>query len=245
VTYGEAGRATTLPGITEALLREKSSDDGWTCVSERLFFGPNMAARAESLVERHQPDVAVLYLSKTQFVQKRVVFRIRNRWPRLYQRSLAFAHWLKGAAGGGPYGATTARGWLYRAPLFLAERLIGTDPDLRVDDAIIYTRETVDRVAKHEAVTFLCKLPKETSGTPKTAEQMGWADRFRGAVVEMCASRHIPAYVSPDKETVPRRWMRRVTVDGVHSPVASRETNADGLAGEILAAVSEAAAVRA
>src|SRR5581483_8293461 len=194
VTYGESGDESTLPGLTEKLLREEHPSIDWTCRSERLFQGPTMAERALKLIGRHQPDVAVLYLQKSQFQTRKVVYRIRNRWPGLYDRAQALALLLKGWAGGGSYGNAGVRGWIFRVPAYLAAKVIGADPDIWVDDAIRHTKETIDGLARREDLTVIVKMPKETSSSPRTTEQLEWGERFRQAVVAACEARHIPAY---------------------------------------------------
>jgi hypothetical protein len=245
VTYGESGDPSTLPGLTERYLKERSPAHNWVCVSERLFYSAGMADRADKLVERHRPAVIVIYLQKSQFVSLKVVYQIRNRWPRMYEGSLAFAKWLKGLAGGGGYGAAGLRGWLFRAPVFVAEHVIGTAPEIWVDDAIKYTRETIERLAKQENITILCKMPKETSGTPKTERQLAWAARFRTELAATCESRRIPLFRSEDdRPPARRRWLRRRAEDGVHATPERREEQASVLADEVLAA-AESASIRA
>ena len=245
VTYGESGDSSTLPGLTELYLKERSPEHNWVCVSERLFYGDGMADRAEKLVQRHRPAVVVIYLQKSQFVSLKVVYQIRNRWPRMYESSLAFAKWLKGLAGGGSYGAAGLRGWLFRAPVFVLEHVIGTAPEIWVDDAIKCTRETIERLAKQENITILCKMPKETSGTPKTQRQLAWAARFRAEVATICESRRIPLFRSEDdRPPARRRWLRRRAEDGIHATPERRDEQASVLADQVLAAV-EPASVKA
>jgi hypothetical protein len=239
VTYGESTDESTLPGLTQKLLRRERPEIEWTCVSERLFQGPTMSDRALKLVERRQPDVAVLYLQKSQFQVRKVVFRIRNRWPAFYDRAQSLALLLKGWAGGGSYGSAGARGWIFRAPAFLAAKVIGADPDIWVDDAIRYTKETIEALARSEDLTLIVKMPKETSTSPRTAEQLEWAERYRQAVVARCQARRIPAYTHVDnRPPVKRPWLRRSAPDGIHSPIDTREDHAETLAAQVLAALA-------
>jgi hypothetical protein len=243
VVYGEDGAATTLHGLTQQMLRERSASGEWTCLSEMLFYGPGMAARARKMVETHHPGVAVLYLQKSQFTTEKVIYRIRERWPRLYKRAYELIDWWKkSVAGGGAYGAPGPRGWLFRVPLFAAERLIGTAPQVRVEDALAYTMETIDALARFEDLVIIIKMPKETSGTPKTAEQLERGRRFRSALREVCATRHIAFFMSEDsRPPARRRWLKKRAPDGLHSPIERREEQARDLAEAIVASVPEAA----
>jgi hypothetical protein len=247
VTYGESGERTTLHQLTQTNLRRDTHNDDWTCLSELLFYSPAMASRAQKMVEKNGPGVAVLYLQKSQFTNEKVVYRIRERWPRLYDRAYALADWWKKKiAGGHGYGAPGPRGWLFRVPLFVAERVIGTAPSVRMEDALTYTRETIDALLRNEDVVVLVKMPKETSSTPKTERQLARAERFRAGVREHCAARHVAVFLSEDsRPTARRRWLRVTGSDGIHATIERRGEQAGDLATEIVAAVEQTAAVAA
>jgi len=206
------------------------------CVSERLFYTASMADRAEKLVERHHADVVVLFLQKNQFTAGKVVFKVRKRWPGMYERALALSQRLKGLAGGGAYGAAGLRGWIFRAPVFFAQVIVGTDTEVSVEEAILRSRETLERLAKDEEATIVCKMPRVNSGWVQSPKQLADVMRFREALAEMCGSRLIPLYSEVDRPIVKRRWLRRTAPDRVHQNIDSREDDATVLVMQVLEA---------
>jgi hypothetical protein len=95
---------------------------------------PSMAARIEARLERDGvPDAFALLVGEMHFTRDYVAYRVRERWPRLYKPVVRIAQALTDLGGGGPAGAPCPRGWLFRGPRWLATKLVGVAPDVRVE----------------------------------------------------------------------------------------------------------------
>jgi hypothetical protein len=151
VSYAETGPGDSVNDRMAAELRRLHPELDWQCHAGLLYMAPEMTAYVGRRLEREgNPDVVVLMLGEMHFTRDYVVYRVRERWPRLYRASVAIAQTLTSWGGGGPAGSPSPRGWLFRVPRRLATKFIGTAPDVRVEQAIELTKRTIDTILRRE-----------------------------------------------------------------------------------------------
>jgi len=234
LNLSDQGPETSLLGLTKKALAKARPDLDWTCEGTTLHISPGMAGRLRRALADAPPDVVVLRIPQNQFMGEYVVYRIRELWPRLYDRSLALSHWLVRLAGGGQAGAPTPRGWLFRIPRWVACRIIGTAPAVSVEAAVDLVKQTIDTVLRFEDVhlAYLMSTPTVQPNIPAAAAAKKREHFVRG-VGSYCDQHQVPwldpmtAYGASDRT-------RAAAVDGWHSTSADREFDGWILAQSIL-----------
>jgi hypothetical protein len=192
VSYeGDAGES--LSSMVSAKLQELRPDLDWRCEGEVLYVTDSMAERARRLVAKHQATHVLLRPTGLAFMHDDVVNAIRERWPGLYRPALRVSELFRDLGGGLRHGEEGARGWLFRGPRRLAERLIGVAPRLRVEVATEYVVATLEELARLEDVDVMCRLSVGNKRTiDDEAEHHRRLDYFTADVRDACARRLIP-----------------------------------------------------
>jgi hypothetical protein len=207
----------------------------WQVALEPVAAGRRMAERAADAVREHQPDAVLLHLAAAPFAFEFVTNRIRKRLPAAYDLALRLSRDLKALAGGvGDGQAASPRRLIYRAPEWLAFRLIGGEVSIPVEYAIENTCDAVRTLATLEDVAVLCRLPVGQQPAPRPrARRMGARLRLYNDAVAAACRRHSIAVL----DLAPRfaEAGRRITYapDGIHCDRRMREFEAGILVSEI------------
>ncbi len=241
VRFQERGvEDTTTPNLLRDYLKKNATQIENEVITDRLFYGEQMAARAAELIEREQADVAFIQVGTNRLEDRYVVYMVRQRWPRLYKAALKFAIKLKAASGGGPEGGEGPRGLLFRLPRAVARVLIGSKEGYPMDLALKYTKETIDALARFEDRAVAIQLLPTARAKPSRAVQRR-VDTFTRELREYCSRRRVDFLSRFD-------YCRELgdgpypTVHGTYPPRAQREVDARAMAGYILEAAGEPAA---
>jgi hypothetical protein len=192
VSYeGDAGES--LASMVSSRLQALRPDLDWRCEGEVLYVTESMAERARRLVARHQATHVLLRPTGLAFMHDDVVNAIRDRWPRLHRPALRVSEFFRDLGGGLRHGEEGGRGWLFRGPRRLAERLIGVAPRLRVEAATEYVVATIEELARLEDVDVMCRLSVGNKRTiDDEVEHNRRLEYFTTRVRDACARRLIP-----------------------------------------------------
>lgn len=195
--FTETTPEDSFRSLVEGELSARSADIEWRCLSEDLYLGPTMARRTATLLDRHQPDAALVYLSAPQFVYERTHHRVKQRWPSLVK---AWKSWSVRMARLGDTSEfqqpASLRGWLFCAPRLLARTLVGGATEMSVEAAAACTLESLGVLLKHEDLAVICRLPMVISRArgAQARRYQARVDQFDGHVVEYCRRRHIASF---------------------------------------------------
>ncbi len=192
----EGGVSGTMADMLRDRLEALNPDVDWSCWPEIFFISEGMAGRAVRIVSREKPDAAVIMIGSPAFADDFVVYRIRELCPPLFEASLRFSRLIKAIAGGKGEGSPTARGWLFRLPRRIGVKLIGARPVYSFNDALRYSKETIDALVRLEDVAIVCRggvtnPPFSDSAT----EHRRRVEAFNDALGAYCRERHVPFYV--------------------------------------------------
>jgi len=258
LNLSDQGPEGSLIGLAKKALADARPDIDWTCEGTTLHISPGMAGRLRRALADKRPDVVVLRVPQNQFMGEYVVYRIRELWPGLYDRSLALSHWVvqlagggqlgdgsvnEGAfpshwvvqlAGGGQAGAPTPRGWLFRIPRWVACRIIGTAPAVSVEAAVDLVKQTIDAVLRFEDVhlVYLMSTPTVQPNILAAAAAKKREHFVRG-VGGYCDQHQVP-WLDPMTAYGASGRTRAAAVDGWHSTSDDREFDGWILAQSIL-----------
>jgi hypothetical protein len=225
-------------------LGARSSEAAWELASERLYFSPSMARRAAAQVEAHRPDVVVLFFSSINLVLDNTLSRVGRRRSAVRRAADALMQLLRRLGGGGLRGAPGPRGWLFRGPQWLARRLLGQAPLVRLDDAVDQAGETIDAILTAGAPRLICRLSTmhwERAALVAAAEDR--QEALNRAIDERCQARGVTVV---DITAAMAREGKRpgVAPDGIHVDLATRRFEAALLADQIVAALAPTTAGR-
>lgn len=227
-TYTESDPKEAFPALLEGHLSSLLPEIDWKCDSEIVYTTLTMPPRVRRMVHQYEPDIVVLKVSSMHFARSDVINVLRRKAPFLFRPARSFAQWLRDVVGGGgPRGAETPRGWLYRAPRWVVERLIGSEPTITVEDAIEVIGDTVDELLKIEDLHVLVGIPSDSSRRGET--EAGRKRSFRGGIVQLLADRRLPYYISSNVRKA-KGLERKIGPDGWHSVLENRTFNARTMA---------------
>ncbi len=191
--FSEAGPDQSLLGLLRSELQERHPERQWDCLGALLYITPDMAGRALGHVDSLTPDIVIVRPTSQAFMHDDVVSAIRDRWPRLYRLSVSLADRLRFLAGGARWGGQGLRGLVFKVPRWVAVRLIGVAPRVRVEDAVGYVIETLDLLVQRESIQVACEAAVgNTPNNLTAAESARRAGHFMDAVSSYCSARHIP-----------------------------------------------------
>lgn len=222
-SYTEADPAHAFPRLALPYLQQLAPEVEWETLSEIVYTTFTMPDRVQRLVEKHQPDAVVMHVSSIHFARNDVINALARKVPFLFKPARAFAQWLRDVSGGGPRGARSPRGWLYRAPRWLVERLVGSEPTLSLEDALDVVCDTTDRLMKVEDLHILVGLPFGRSRRNPVARERRRA--FAAAMGKELVKRRLP-YYRPTKARNDHGIERKVGPDGWHEVVEVRDFEA-------------------
>lgn len=237
LTYYDEDPSDSLIGLAEAHLREGAPEIEWSCEAEVVYMTRGMLRRTLAAVERLNPDTVVLRLSSVTFVDETIANRIRERWPRLYRPLRRVSEWLRDLTKGGRYGKDSQLGeWFYRIPRQLAVRVIGTAPEIRVEDALAVSKETIDALLRKETHNLIVGLVPYGEGDNITPEEASRRGSFLNEQLRAFLEERRVAYYDPmarNDDTV----FRQRTPDQWHPQIGPRKADAIDAAGLVLTAV--------
>jgi hypothetical protein len=235
VNYSDTGPANSLTNLLAAELSRRAPHVTWTCECENIRPFSDMPERVQQAVEREQPDVVYLAPAASYFTYAFVVLRLRRLAPRLYKPAVALSRHMRRLAGGGLEGSPSPRGWLFRGPHWLAERLLGTEPSIGVDDAIENVSASLRYLVKQESLVTLFKVPTMSTDLPadRSAVYGRRLDRFQRALSAVCEERRMPYYELRQAAAAAGMPIERGG-DGLHWTLETRKWEAGLLAGLIL-----------
>jgi len=238
VSYAETGPGDSICDRTEAELNRLAPGLAWHCRTDLLYMTPTMAARVETRLNRDSlPDAVVLLIGEMHFTRDYVVYRVRERWPRLFRGAVRIAQALTDLGGGGPEGAPSPRGWLFRGPRWLAAKLVGVAPDVRVEEAVALTKQTLDAFLRHEGmqVVFFFSHQAFPANVPD-AEAARRRDLYIREISAYCGERMIPAV---EQASLLRETGRQINLaaDGWHEDADGRQLQASLFAQAVLQAL--------
>jgi hypothetical protein len=238
ISFTEAGPELTTPALIEAALRERMPGPDWHCQGDLLFPGETMRRRAATLIERHRPDAAVLWLTSIPFAEDFVVYAVRRRLPRLYSLAWKVAEGSKALAGGSLEGALSPRGLVFRAPRAVARRFIGIEPETTLAAAIESTCDTLRDLARYEDLAVVCRL------AVTVPIQQGWlaeaerrTDAFNREVSAACDQLRIAHYQARERAAA-EGFPYGMAADLVHFNLPSRRYEAGIVAGYVAHALA-------
>jgi hypothetical protein len=232
--HDDLGEGRSLLALTQRALETVRSDVEWKCGGSVLYIAPGMTERVLRSLETDRPDLVVLRLPQNQWISDYVVYRVRELWPGMYRRAVSVASFLIRLAGGGPDGAPTPRGWVFRVPRWFLGGTIGVAPAVRVEDAVALVKDTIDAVLKLEDVQLLYLMSSQTvRPTVPEAEAARRRDYFVRTVAAHCDSRGIP-WADPTALRIQAGLERRLSSDGWHTDLENRELDAGILAEAII-----------
>jgi hypothetical protein len=185
ISYSGDGQSQAAH-IQDALAELDPSRE-WVCLPRHLFLSPSMTQRALALVDDEKPDAVFLHMDGAQIMTDAVVFSLRRRWPSLFPLAMTIAQRMKRAAGGDE-GASPRR-WLFRWPRRLAVLILGTAPDVTVEDGIRLTSETIGELVRREGPDLLCGLPVSWESTYDAS-----IATYRSSLISICRQHRIPTY---------------------------------------------------
>lgn len=226
-TYTEGDPNHAFPALLHSHLSASRPDVAWECDSEIVYTTLTMPGRVRKIVRESDPDLVMLMVSSMHFTRDDVVNVLRRRAPFLYRPARSFAQWLRDViGGGGPRGANSARGWLYRAPRWLVERVVGSEPTITVEDAVEVVTETIDDLLRVEDLSVIVGLPTAMS---RDKESQRRRQAFLDGVMEVVEDRRVPYYI-PAKAWATAWVLPQAGTDGWHNAVQSRNLSADMMA---------------
>jgi hypothetical protein len=234
--FTESDPAHTLLALMEQALRERYPEVDWRCTGDLLYISEGMARRARTLVERHNPDVAIVRPTSLTFMHDDVISAIRDRWPRLYRAAVALGERLRWLSGGLRWGGAGPRGLIFRVPRWLAVKVIGEAPRIPVELATDYVRQTLDALSQIEALSFTCHLAVGNDKVALTPEEEARRrDYFVENLRAYCRERLVPFSNARDI-MLARGITYDYGPDQWHTTLPYRTTEAETLATQVAVA---------
>jgi hypothetical protein len=233
VHFAEPGEeATTTFNLLRNQLARSAPSLDCEVATGFLTYGERMAERAVELIEREQADVTFIQVGTSRLEDTYVVYMIRKRWPSMYPRAMRFAIWLKELSGGGTHGGEGPRGLLFRVPRAIARAIIGAETGYPIDDAIKYTAETVDAVARFEDRSVAIHLMPTTRKSP-SRQNREMVARFSQEVRQQCANRRVDFLARADycRELGRGPYFTR---QGIYPSLEQRQVDAEAMTAYML-----------
>jgi len=227
VTYSDTGPAGTLPNLLRAELTERRPDATWVVEAEEIPPARDMPDRVAAAVEAHRPDVVVAMMASNYFTYDSVSARVRRRWPALFRATRALSARVKLVAGGGVEGSASPRGWLFRGPRWLASRLVGAEPYMKLDNATDNSRLALEYLGGLPDIVAVCKLPATSRDVTLERRQVNEerVARFHAAMIDTC-DRHSIRYYELLQALSAAGLEHKRTKDGLHPTLETRGAEA-------------------
>jgi hypothetical protein len=195
----EDGATGTMADMMRESLEGIAPDVAWSCRPQVFFISEQMAERALKAVRSQKPEAVVVMMGSPAFADDFVVYRLRELFPPVFGPSLKLSRLVKGLAGGAGEGSASARGAIFRLPRRVGVRLIGAAPVYRLDDALRYSRETIDTLVRLEDVAVVCRGGVANPQFSDSAgEHRRRVEAYNAALGEYCRERHVPFYAVQD-----------------------------------------------
>jgi len=185
-----------------------------------------MANHVRRRIDGKVNDVAVVRVTEMHFLHDYVVYRIRQRWPGVYRKAVRLSEMLVSLAGGGPSGAPSMRGWIFRLPRWIGARLIGVAPEVEVEDAVAYTTQTLDALLRAENVHVVL-VSSSNSMTPNfpAPEAKRRRSVYMGEMRRYCRQ-HTVLLLNPAAVAAGLGTQIRLGRDGWHEDLEGRDLQA-------------------
>lgn len=225
VQYTDAGPDDHVTGLMAAALRELSPDTTWELHPYVSYAMANMPERTLQLVDRHSPDVVVVWLSGNVFAESTLTFALYHRSRRAYGIMSRIAGPALAVAGGGSEGSHSPRGSLFRVPRAVATRLIGSAPLIPPAVALEATLRTLE--ALHErGEKVICRLAYPNSRqVAQAASVRRLVEEYNLAVEAACERLDVPHF--RPEETLEATGRPYVMLpDGLHATLETRRVTA-------------------
>lgn len=225
VTFTEAGPEESIAGRLEAALRERAPEVDWEIVPYVTYAMANMPERTLQLVERHSPDLVVLWLAGNVFAERTLTFALYHRSRRAYDLVTRLTGPALKAAGGGSEGTSSLRGALFRLPRAAATRVLGSAPFIPPDVAREATSATLEALHGRGQRT-VCRLAYPNSRqAAQAASVRRLVEEYNVAVEAVCERLGIPSFRPEETvETTGRNYA--MLPDGLHSTLETRQITA-------------------
>lgn len=235
MVFTDTGPSGMLPNLLREELAGREPRIRWECEAAEVPPGRDMQARVAAAIDRDDVVAVVLAISASYFAYDYVVARVRRRWPRLYPLARRLAGEVKLASGGGFAGGSSVRGALFNGPRYLASRVLGAEPYMRLDHVIPNTIASLDTIARRQGIVAVCKLPSMNQGLAEAeaARYRPRVDQFDREVGAACQD--LGVFVYDLQAAMAEAGLMEVRVDdGLHADLATRRWDAGFLAGVIV-----------
>lgn len=225
VTFTQAGPEESIAGLLEAALRERGPEMDWDIVPYVTYAMANMPQRTLQLVERHSPDLVVLWLAGNVFAEKTLTFALYHRSRRAYDLMTRLTGPALKAAGGGSEGSSSLRGALFRLLRSIATLVLGSAPFIPPEVARDSTVATLEALHSRGQPT-VCRLAYPNSRqAAQAAGVRRLVEEYNVAIEAACERLGIPSF--RPEETVEATGRNYVMLpDGLHSTPETRRITA-------------------
>jgi hypothetical protein len=233
----DQGEGRSLLDLTRKALADSAPGIEWDCRASVVYVAAGMEVRVVRILESEGvPDVVVFRFPQNQYISDYVVYRVRELWPGMFRRSVRIAEFLIRLAGGGPEGAPSLQGLVFRAPRWLLTKVIGVAPAVRVEKAVEQVKQTIDTVLRIEDVHLVYMMSTQTvRPNISEAEARRRREYFVREVAAHC-DRHSVPWLDPADVYTKARRVRGLADDRWHSTIDDREFDAAILSRVILQA---------
>jgi hypothetical protein len=228
--------APTLVALVEQELRARSADAEWRAALEPLYLAPNMASRARASIERNRPDAVLLCLGAHQFADVfSVGLKLRQRWPRLHAVIEAMVRPFAWRFVKRNLKVRDLLDRLFRLPHKAARRVIGAEPVIPRENAMVFAQRTIDAI-EGSGTPWVCGLVGRTDET-KTPERRELVRAYKAELSEYLEARGVPHY---DIEVAAAQagYELRLLPDNFHLTLASRQFEAGVVVDLMLRAIA-------
>jgi hypothetical protein len=232
-----------LANLMLAELQHLDPQSEWSAAGVQVFQGSGMTDRVRAAVEQHRPDVVFVRLGAYKLTHETVLWRVRDRWPKLYPAAKFVDARLKWLAGGPRDRADTPRPWVYTLPRRLAVKVLGAGVGGSIEETVTAATGALDYLLSLEDV-FVYLWRSSSVENPKQREKPEFEENYAlywKRVLDYAERRHIPQFTSAEM----RRLFgveRSKSVDGIHGSREYRAHQARFLAMKAIEALAVAPA---
>ncbi len=233
-TYPKDDPSNSLATLTAAALQGLVPEREWAARAAIVYQMENMAERALAAVRDFAPAVVVLLPSGSTFSDRKAVYSVYHRFPRLYPWAEKIGRVLYTATGPRSEGEASLRAALLSAPGRLAEWSLGQLPLIYPEVAYAATRRCLEELSALDGVKVVCRLAVGSSPNVKQAASIramvaAYNDFLRG----VCAELGIPTLdVFARLAAIGRGY--DLEADGLHAALATRRLIAGWVAESVL-----------
>jgi hypothetical protein len=162
------------------------------------------------------------------YAEESVIYRVRERWPRIYPAARSLLARLEAPSGGIPaYNQPSLAGRAANLARRAARRWIGVAPLVRLDVATRATVETLQTLADVPGLPVFCRLTVGgVRDSEQAAEMRRRIDQYNSTVIEACELHGFRWLdVAAELASVGRDYT--FEPDGLHGDLAVREFTAN------------------